>query len=433
MIDVVSGRALPNQTVVISGNRINKIGKSIVIPAKAHMINGKGKFLLPGLWDMHVHTGDPSYLDMFIANGVTGVRDMGGNAADANTGCESISPRILISWRLQILAGRRVGPRMLISGPAVSNTGWRTSLNVSTPDAARKAIRTLKTLGVDFVKVYEKIPIDAYRTLLGEAKKHGFPVAGHVPADTVSLLEAANAGQRSIEHIRDPLLMCFTDNRDELLTFLKEDDWPQDDAQWGVKQFEQCPSVQRAFRKNRTWLVPTLTVEKAKVAVEDPLFVADPRRDLLPSIVRSGFGKYVAKKKAQSDAERKSEHLWWRTQQLLVARMHSEGIGILAGTDSACEGGLPGFSLHDELALLVASGLKPIEALRTATINPARYLRRQNELGTVQAGKLADLVLLDGNPLQDITNSKKIHAVFANGRYLSSESLRSLLRPAEKN
>ena len=433
VIDVVSGHASPYLTVVVSGRRITKIGKNIAIPPRAHIIDGKGKFLLPGLWDMHVHTGHPSYLGMFIASGITGVRDMGGDAADANTGCESISPSILISWRREILDGRRVGPRMLISGPVVSNTGWPTSINVFTPNDARKAVRRLKALGVDFVKVYEKIPVEAYRALLREARKHGMSVAGHVPVETVSLLDVADAGQRSVEHIRDPLLMCFTDKRDELLQFFREDNWKPPDAKWGLERFEQCPDVTKAFRKNRTWLVPTLSVERSKVAVEDPLFVTDPRRDSLPSSVRAGFDQYVARKNGQTEVERASDTLWWRHQQTLVARMHSAGVGILAGTDSACEGGLPGFSLHDELALLVASGLKPIEALRTATINPAKYLRRENELGTIQAGKLADLLLLDGNPLQNISNTKKIHAVFANGRYLSRESLQSMLRPVNKD
>ncbi|MEO5859535.1 MAG: amidohydrolase family protein, partial [Pyrinomonadaceae bacterium] len=284
----------------------------------------------------------------------------------------------------------------------------------------------------DFVKVYENIPIEAYRALLREAKMNSLTVAGHIPTNTVSLLEASNAGQRSIEHIRDPLLMCFTRDSDPLFGFFKEDHWNSTDVQWGLKQFKQCPDVIKAFRTNQTWLVPTLSVERSKVAVEDPLFVADPRRDSLPSSVRAGFNLYVAKKNAQTAADRRSDHLWWQTQQLLVARMNYEGIGILSGTDSACEGGLPGFSLHDELELLVASGLKSIEALRTATINPAQYLRRQNDLGTVQAGKLADLVLLDGNPLDAISNTKKIHAVFANGQYLSKGSLQSLVRRARK-
>jgi hypothetical protein len=322
---------------------------------------------------------------------------------------------------------------MLISGPAVSNTGWATSINIKTPEEAKSAVETLKALGVDFIKVYEKIPLDTYLALAREAKAAGLTIAGHVPVDTVSLLEAAQAGHRSIEHIRDPLLMCFTKNRNELLQFFKEDNWSELDIEWGLKQFEQCPNVIKAFLENGTWLVPTLTVERAKVAIENSQFVNDSKRILLPVSVQKGFKNYVTKKLGQSDAKRKSENLWWTTQKLLVTRMHMEGIKFLAGTDSACEGGLPGYSLHQELQLLVETGFTPFAALQTATINPAKFMRREKDLGTIETGKLADLVLLDANPLTDISNTRKINAVVVHGRLLKRKDLDEILnKVAEK-
>ena len=267
-----NGQLIPNMSVSISGNRIVQIGKSIKIPPNAEIVDASGKFLIPGLWDMHVHTVHRSYLSLFVANGITGIRDMGGNAANTNDGCESISPLTLMAWRKLIVSGELLGPRMLISGPVVSNTGWPTSINVKTPEEAKRAVRDLKAGGVDFIKVYEKIPLNTYLALAREARAAGLTIAGHVPVDTVTLLQAAKAGHRSVEHVRDHLLMCFTGNRGELLQFFKQDNWSSSDIEWGLKQFNGCPKAISAFRLNNTWLVPTLTVERAKVAVEDPLF-----------------------------------------------------------------------------------------------------------------------------------------------------------------
>lgn len=431
LIDMRTDQPKPKMTVSVSGNRIVGIGKNIKVPNNAEVIDARGKFLIPGLWDMHVHTVHPSYLNLFVANGVTGIRDMGGNAANTNDGCESISPLILMEWRNSIRSGNLIGPRMLISGPAVSNTGWPTSINVKTPGEAKLAVKRLKALGVDFVKVYEKIPLGTYVALASEAKAAGLTIAGHVPVDTVSLLDAAKAGQRSVEHIRDPLLMCFTKDRNELLQFFKQDNWSESDIEWGLKQFKDCPKAILAFRANDIWLVPTLTVEMAKTVVDDPQFVNDSRRKLLPASVQKGLKDFVEKKLSQPIAKRKSENLWWITQKRLVSRMHKEGMKFLAGTDAACEGGLPGFSLHDELRLLVESGFTRFEALQTVTINPAKFIGREKDLGTIEKGKLADFILLDADPLSDISNTRKIAAVVVNGRYLSREVLDEMLTEVE--
>jgi Amidohydrolase family len=319
-----------------------------------------------------------------------------------------------------------IGPRMFISGPAVSNTGWATSINISTPESARNAVRKLKEFGVDFFKVYEKIPLETYLTLAKEAKASGLSIAGHVPIETVSLIEASNAGHRSIEHIRDPLLLCFTDDREEVLNFFKEDDWSETDIEWGLKQFEQSSNVIEAFKKNQTWLVPTLTVEWAKVAIRDSLYVNDERRKILPESVRGAFDKYMTKKLALSAKDRKSDSLWWATQKLLVKRMHKERIPFMAGTDCACEGGIPGYSLHKELQLFVDAGLTPFEALQTATFNPVNFLKMTDSLGTVEKGKIADLVILDRNPIEDISATQSIFAVILNGQLISKEHIKKI-------
>lgn len=423
VVDVRSGRVLPQRTILIAGDRILAIQSATTpLRPRTKVIRSAGKYVLPGLWDMHVHVTDENYLPMFVANGVTGVRDMGGGLDEPGDGCESLHPSILQRWRSEVLAGKRVGPELVISGPAVSGTGWRSSLAARTPAEAKAAVATLQRQGVDFVKVYDRIPLPAYQALAAHAKRIGLPFAGHVPEE-VGPLSAIRAGQRSIEHIRDPLMVCFTSERAELERFFMADGWGYEDQRWGRSAHASCPAIISAFANNAVWLTPTLTVEKSKVSVEDPHHVGDVRRLLLPDAVRSGYHRYMQSQLAQPAAERASRRLWWRTQQKAVQRLSNEGVSLLAGTDSACEGGLPGYSLHGELEELVAAGLSPAQALRTATIEPARYLGRNDE-GELLAGRRANLVILDANPLIDIRNTRSITGVMLKGKLVAGESLK---------
>lgn len=429
ILDVIDGSLVPEQTVLVRRDRILAVGpaNTLVPPSSAAVVDARGKYLIPGLWDMHVHTTDPSYFAFFVANGVTGIRDMGGGAPTTTDGCESIRADRLLAWRSRIEAGDLVGPRIVLSGPAASGSGAPTSLPVRTANEAKAAVQSVRALGVDFVKVYEGIPLDAYLTLAAAAREAGLPLAGHVPAGTVGLLDAFRAGHRSVEHIRDALLLCFTDDPQELARFFADDGWSPDDVAWGRSTFAQCPAVIDALRKHDVWLTPTLVVERAKVAVDEASFVDDPRRARLPLSVRDAFAAYVRAKREQPPAERASERLWWRTQQQLVRRMSGGGAKILAGTDAACQGGLPGFSLHSELALLVEAGLSPLAALQSATLNPARYFAAEESSRLVAPAARADLLLLDANPLEDIANTRRIHALVLGGKLLLRADLDRLL------
>ncbi len=429
ILDVIDGSLVPDQTVLVGRDRILAIGpaKTLVPPSSAAVLDARGKYLIPGLWDMHVHTTDPSYFAFFVANGVTGIRDMGGGAPTATDGCESVRADRLLAWRSRIEAGELVGPRVVLSGPAASGSGAPTSLPVQTANEARAAVQSLRALGVDFVKVYEGIPLDAYLALAAAAREAGLPLAGHVPEGTVGLLDAFRAGHRSIEHIRDALLLCFTDDPMELARFFADDGWNPDDVAWGRSTSAQCPAVIEALRKSDVWFTPTLVVERAKVAVDDNSFVDDSRRARLPLSVRDAFAAYVRAKREQSPTERASERLWWRTQQQLVRRMNASGAKILAGTDAACQGGLPGFSLHTELALLVEAGLSPLAALQSATLNPARYFGTEESSRLVAPKARANLLLLDANPLEEISNSRRIHALVLRGKLLLRADLDRLL------
>ena len=425
LVDVATGQVLPSVDVVIRGHTIHALLPTDSAPdAGVQRIDGTGKFLIPGLWDMHVHVADPSYLAQFVANGVVGVRDMGGGLESAGSGCESLRLGLLQALRAEVASGIRVGPDMVLAGPAVSGSGWPTSLSARSPAEAAAAVDLLSRQGADFVKVYEKIPLEAYLALAAEANARRLPFAGHVP-ESVDLLRAIREGQRSIEHLRDPLLMCFTDDSEELERFFREDDWGEADRLWGREAHAACPLILEALRGRPAWITPTLVVEKSKVAVEDPLFVRDARRQVLPQSVRAGLLEHVRRKLAQDPKKRRSEHLWWRTQQVLVGRLGRKGVQLMAGTDAACEGGLPGHSLHDELAELVAAGLSPQQALRAATSEPAHYLGRADE-GRIGPGMRANLLVLGANPLEDIQNTREIVAVILQGRLLDRPALDAL-------
>jgi imidazolonepropionase-like amidohydrolase len=429
VVDVENGTVQPDRTVLIRGNRIGAVlpTAEVRLAPGVRVVEGRGRYLIPGLWDMHVHTVDPAAFAQQVAVGVTGVRDMGGAAESVTDGCESIRPDSLHLWRSRIRTGEWVGPRMVLSGPAVSGTGWPTSLPARTEDEARAAVHRLVELGVDFVKVYEKVPLDAYLALARAARDAELPIAGHLPVESVTLPDAIHAGQRSIEHVRDPLLVCFTEDGGELLRFAADDGWSEDDVAWAIGAHALCPPALEALRSRETWLTPTLVVERSKVAVEEAAFVDDPRRATLPAPVREAFAAFVQRKRDQPAAERASEHLWWRTQRRTVHRVARAGAKLLAGTDAPCEGGLPGHSLHLELALLVEAGITPLQALRAATLEPARALGVADSLGTVAPGRVADLVLLEADPLRDIRNTSRIAAVILDGRLLERAALDALL------
>jgi imidazolonepropionase-like amidohydrolase len=425
LVDAANGKVFPSTDVVISGHTIRAVLAAGSVQLEgSRRIDGTGKYLIPGLWDMHVHVADPGYLSQFVANGVLGVRDMGGGLERAANGCESVSLRLLQALRAEVVSGIRVGPDMVLAGPVLGGSGWPTSLPARTPAEAVASVTLLSGQGADFVKVYEEIPLDAYVALAAEANARRLPFAGHVP-ESVELLRAIQEGQRSIEHLRDAILMCFTDDSEELEGFFLEDGWNDADRKWGRDAHAACPLIFKALREHPAWVTPTLVVERSKVAVEDPDFVQDARRQVLPASVRAGLSEFARRKLAQSEKDRRSEHLWWRTQRLLVGRLGREGVRLLAGTDAACEGGLPGYSLHDELEEMVSAGLSPQQALRAATFEPARYLDRADE-GGIAPGMLANLVMLEANPLQDIKNTRKIAAVILRGRWMDRRSLDAL-------
>lgn len=443
IIDATGAPAKPHMTVIITGDRITKIAKTgeVAIPKDAQVINGTGKFLIPGLWDMHVHTVLKSlpetYFPMFIANGVTGVRDMAGDLG------------LLKELRKDINEGRLLGPRIIagqmVDGPMPVWPGL--PISISNEIDARQTVASVKDRGADFIKVYSLIPRPAYFALADEAKKRGITFAGHVPL-SLSASEASDAGQKSIEHLDGILLACsaiepeLRKTIEEAIKGAKDTDQMRTSLVRVLNQTEframETYSQEKAaalfarFAANGTWQAPTLVVHRMAAFLNDSNFTNDPRLKYVRRDIRDSWKNQddfrLKDRPAESSARYKM--LFQKRLELIMA-MHRAGVKMLAATDALIWYVFPGFSLHDELELFVKAGLNPMEALQTATRNPAIYLGLIDMVGTVEMGKKADLVLLEANPLENISNTKRITAVIVGGRLIPKVSLDKMLMDAE--
>ena len=419
-VSVIDGDApspRTDQTVVIDGNRIVRVGASgsVAVPPGARIVDGRGKFLLPGFWDMHVHTaisGGRDLLSLYVANGVTGVRDMAG---DWDT---------LKSWRSEIGRGQLVGPRIIASGPYLEGG------DVPIPHLlARNAVEasagvdSLIALGVDFIKVHSQLNAESYFAIARRARERGVVFAGHVPR-VVGSAAASDSGQKSIEHLLGIPAECTPADSVALA--------PRYTVQGALGRCssEDLAPLYEKFVRNGTYVTPTFTAQ-VEVAVWPTRAVpGDSLAHYLPKAVRD----YVAQIFPMPDSIPPNADsvgramLEKRLRQ--VSAMQRAGVHILTGTDAPLRNSPPGFGLHEELALLVSGGMTPFEALRSATLEPARYFGMLDSLGTIAPGKLADLLLLDANPLQDIRNTRRISAVVSNGRLYAGAARQRLLHIA---
>jgi imidazolonepropionase-like amidohydrolase len=429
VIDATGTPAQPDMTLVIAGRRIQEVGKAgeVETPTGARVVNAAGKFLIPGLWDMHVHWYDEPSLALFMANGVTGVRIMFG------------FPRHL-HWRF-LQSG--LGPRLVIAGPVIDGPKpvWPDSLTASNEVEARQAVRDIQQAGYDFVKVYHLLPRNAYFAVADEANARNLNFCGHVPLG-VSVAEASDAGQKSIEHLNGVALACSSREAElrRLLAAAVEGGGGLDPAL--LLRFEvqaadsydasKAEALFARFAKNGTWHVPTLAVMQSHALLSKTDAISAEQTKYMPASLRARWEsrRRATFKKLRPEDFANFERVL-RKHLELVGAMQRAGVCILAGTDTGALDCYPGISLHRELQLLVKAGLTPMEALQTATRNPARYLGRANELGTVERGKLADLILLDADPLDDIRNTTKIHAVVANGNLLGKGELAAILQHVE--
>lgn len=446
LIDMRSEQPQPNMTVVVSGNRISKIGRNIKIPKNAAVLDASGKFLIPGLWDMHVHVDDAGdwLFPLFLANGVTGVRDLGSHL------------RQIEIWR-EMRGRNALMPRIFAAGPLVSGKVGDADprmILVGERDEAVEAVDDLAAQKVDFIKVHDWMTPEAYRGLVEAAKKRKLPVVGHVPV-LLTGAEVSNAGQRSVEHYGNVWGGLFVDSstkeaelRGEMrklaalvapefnppkMFAAQGEDWEKRLADSFDR--EKAANLARVFKRNGTWFVPTIqNAGYSELFIAEAMIGRDSRLKYFPLATQKMIEELVNANNAGRTSRTKiaGKQLLFKRQLELVRIMRDNGVGLLAGTDAIpFPPAFPGFDLHDELQRFVDAGLSPLEALRTATVNPAKFFSMTDSLGTIETGKLADLVLLDSNPLLDISNTKKINAVVANGRYLSKKILDKMLTEVE--
>jgi len=421
----------PDSIVVINGDRITFVSHSAAVPlAKdTRVIDGRGQFLIPGFWDMHVHCafgdwfpgGRDIILPLFIANGVTGVRDMGGDLP------------VLFGWRKQIAAGQIVGPRMVISGPMLDallpdgKLRFPSSIRVTTPASAVAAVDSLKAQGADFIKVQSVISHDAYLAAAAEAHRVGLPIVGHVP-DKVRLAEVITAGQKSVEHLMGIFEGCST-QEDKFIA-------GQGDLQLLLSSQDQqrCGALIRQLAQSQTWQVPTLAWQRGGTFLDQRDLKHDPLDKYVPAYWREVTWKRFTDEMLPGLLHDPLElrQKYFASNLEMVGALHRAGVPFMAGTDAAPGVYImPGFSLHDELANFVEAGFTPMESLRSATSGPARFLGAEKDYGAVEAGKIADLVLLSADPLDDIHNTRKIAAVIANGRLYDRSALDRMLNDVE--
>jgi len=443
VIDATGAPPQPNSTILIDNEKIYAVGpdSTLEIPTGAHIIDATGKFLIPGLADMHIHlmgAGEPTgsrefILPLLIANGITTVRDMGGDVAQ------------LKKLKKEIDSDDQAGPQIFFTGPYLDGNPpyFQPSIIVQSPAEADAAVRKLKSEGVDFIKVQSGLKPAAYFAIAEAARKENIRFVGHVP-DSISATQASDAGQSSIEHLTGILLACSSreaELREQQLhppshketprqTSLRQRVWQQ--AVLDTYSHEKAQQLYAKLLANHTWQVPTLPL-LIELAFLTP--ATDHANDPNLKYIPQNLQKIWKQGRAESLANKTSADFLLRAKLVeaslkAVGDMHAAGIPIMAGTDSTAPNLVPGFALHDSIADLVQAGLTPMQALQAATSKPAEFLKRSNEQGTIAPGQRADLVLLDANPLTDIHNTQKIHAVILKGKYLDRAALDALLTHA---
>jgi hypothetical protein len=439
VIDVERGAAVPGRTVLIRQGQIAAVTatEAADLPDGTVRINARGMFLMPALWDMHTHVHAISPLldlPLYIANGVTNVRDMQGcpKKGDPFIACVEDKRR----WTEEAEQGRRVGPRIVASTSFMANgpgmldrlSGVPSFYGTANPEEARAFVRHFAGQGVEAIKVYDRIPRHAYFALVSEARLLGLEVVGHRPL-SVAAVEAAAAGQRSIEHARFLLHESYSGSA-ALRRRAEAGQW-QEERRRMVDEHDpaMAEEIFAAFVEHGTWYVPTHLTRWVDAYADDPAVREDPLLRYLHPLMKWQWLEDVDATLAKdpSPEARQAYRDFYEKGLELTGAAHGVGVRILAGTDYI----VPGADLHRELGQLVRAGLSPAEALKTATVNPVLYFGLQKEYGSVEPGKMADLLLLDADPLVDIQNTQRIAAVVFNGNLYDRaalEKLRALVR-----
>jgi imidazolonepropionase-like amidohydrolase len=442
IVNIERNRIEPQRDVVIVGDRIVGIqaGGTARAPKQGRVLDGNGKFLMPGLWDFHVHVfsapGEEEFaLPLYILNGITGVRDAGA--------LRTLPEQQRVATAIEL--GERVGPRLVLAGALIDGPpgSWPGQMVAASPEGGRQRVRESKAAGWGFIKSYSLLSEPTYLAIADEAQRQRLPLYGHIP-ESVRLETAVTAGHRSIEHFGRITQACS----------LEEDAMISANAK-ALKASEPLPALMAVMMGHNGRTLQSWDGKRCAAVVGR---LASAGVAVMPSLMVSDF--YLGKDPAPDDLRMRSvpravRAQWgqgdWRRQQIppeLLAQApqsvaldwrtfkiaHDAGVMMLAGTDAAFANPFlfHGFTLHDELQRYVEAGLTPQQALMTATVNPGRFLKRRDLAGRVGVRQKADLVLLDGNPLADIAATRRIHAVVANGRLFDRAALDALRTDIEQ-
>lgn len=439
VVNVSDGTINANRTVLIEHGKIANI-----IPSDARFslaayqrIPAKNKFLIPGLWDMHTHSYALSpqvHHPLYMANGVTSVRDMSGcmDKKDSYWAC----PANRLQWTKESLQGNRVAPRYILQSSYQTNGGnevpadFPDYFRLETAQHAQELVEYYASAGVDFVKTYSELSPQQYASLARAVSDSELYLAGHKPI-SVSLTQAIASQQRSIEHGRLFLFECYA-----FIDQFRKLDNPirhyNSQLMWRMLNNQDeatCHSLMQQMAASDTWWVPTLSTLKMSALSREPEFREDPRLDEIPFILKSLIWFPDANRAASSandETGRFVHQAFYQRAQQLVSAASTSGVKLLAGSDASDTYVFIGSGLHDELENLARAGLSPLHALQAATISAAQFSGMEDQLGSIEIGKLADLVLLDADPLHDISNVRDIAGVMLNGHYYDKAALYEL-------
>lgn len=439
VVDTETGELVPNQMIRVEGDNITAVAAQLQRDAEV-VIDGSGKYAIPGLFDMHTHSFklSPEVMHpLFIANGVTSVRDMGGCLDDDDSWAACAADKR--AWTRGTIEGRHVGPRydhitgLQINGGLAVPDGVDQGLGGATPDGARARVAMDQKRGLDFLKTYSMLPKDSYFALADEAEKRGLYLAGHIPL-AVKATEAVVAGQRSFEHALVFLFDCYPGIQAmrELPDFLQKYDNELRTTMMREHDPEMCQNLFVMMKEAGTAFVPTHTTRKLDALATDEAFRTDARLKFVPAPLRmlwANDADAMAKRAEGTDSFSQVYEFGLRQ----TGAAHTAGVTVLAGTDAPDSFTFAGFSLADEMEHLVEAGLTPFEALQSATLHPAEFLGLTGKAGVLKAGARADIVLLNSNPLESAEAIRTIDTVVLAGTPYDRQSLDSMLADVQSS
>ena len=430
IIDVQTGQLTADQAVAVRGNLIAAVGPQAAAMPAAEVVDVSGAYVMPGLWDMHVHFGggealideNKDLLPLYVAHGITTVRDAAGD----------LSPSVL-AWRDAVNAGSLQAPTIFTSGPKLEGIDsiWPGDLEVGTEAEVRAGLDALQRMRVDFVKITDNtLPAGLFMFALREARQRGLRTSAHVPA-ALTLDQVSEAGLGTIEHM-SYLLRGGSPREAEISAAVAAGTMTAADATTAlVDTFDPAVALAtyRRLASHGTSVVPTLNGSRVLAYLDRDSHAGDGYlRYLGPGLKATYTGRVerAAKDDAAAVARR---HARYEKSVTLLPLLREAGVRIIAGTDAGFLNSFnyPGTGLHDELELFVDAGLTPLQALQAATLAGPAFLGRSDAYGAVTAGRTADLAILDRNPLEDIRATRAIRGVVLHGRHLNRAALDSLL------